>query len=105
MKFALYDKALTAGRIGIHFGNPVDPDINADGAVDLADFAILAANFNTPGTFEQGDINLDGLISMNDFVAWRQAFSAAPAAVPEPSASLLALFGVFGLVLRRRRSA
>lgn len=106
---ALYDKVLAAGRIGIHFGDSVDSDVNADGQLNLDDFAIIASNFNTPGTFEQGDVNLDGQVSMPDFVEWRKAFQSQPAgalaSVPEPSAFVLLMFGTLGFALRRRRCA
>ena len=42
-------------------------DIDGDGQVDLADLAILLANYNaSDAAFEQGDINLDGVVDLND---------------------------------------
>ena len=108
---ALYDRALTAGRIGVHAGTAdFSGDINGDGTVDLGDFMILSSNFNGPGAFEDGDINFDEQVNMADFTLWRTIFQgpaqrATAAAVPEPVAGVLAMFGLLVLpFLRRRRT-
>jgi hypothetical protein len=84
-----------------------DGDFNDDGALDLADFNILAANFLTGTTFEQGDMNLSGLVNLEDFVSFRIAFNAQQAgiAVPEPSGfAVVYLAGIVMVAYLRRRS-
>jgi hypothetical protein len=105
-EFALYDRALPAGRIAIHFGVDPSADINGDGTVDLNDFAILSGNFNTPGEFSDGDVNFDQMVNMTDFVLWRNLFlgqGAAAVPVPEPAAGSLIAIGVLTMLALRRR--
>ncbi len=102
---ALYNRALSAGRIGVHLGNEVSADLNGDGAVDFDDFLLISGNFNTAGT--EGDVDFDEFVGMSDFVIWRNQFDAAnagAAAVPEPTAGLLGILSLLGLPLFRRRS-
>lgn len=88
-------------------GGPlVEGDINLDGSVDLADFAIIRDNQGTGASFEEGDINFDGSVDLRDFLMWRRLFEAAPgaaeAAVPEPSTLMLAALAVLGMLMIRR---
>ena len=81
-------------------------DFNADGAIDLSDFNILADNFRVGTTFAEGDNNLDGRVDLQDFVELRALFNgpAVAVAVPEPSSFLLLLSSaVPWLVMCRRR--
>ena len=84
-------------------------DFNEDGAIDLADFQILASNFNTSGTsFADGDIIFDRRVDLRDFLEFRKVFLAAQgngvAAVPEPnSLAMISLAGGAFLLLMRRR--
>ncbi len=96
-------------------------DVNLDGSVNNFDFAILAPNFGLTGDYgenavnplyrENGDLNSDGTVDNFDFAALAGSFNqtyTAPlstevAAVPEPSSVLLALGGVVGLLIARRR--
>lgn len=91
---------------------PPPGDFNNDGTVDVADFQLLAENYNMDvdrGT--NGDINYSGHVDFKDFVSFRNAFSsgggAAAAAVPEPVAwflGLMALLSTLHLGRQRRRT-
>ncbi len=105
---ALFNAAL---NYALGFTEVSPGDFNSDGVVDLADFTILVENFHTTGaTFAQGDNNFSGTVDLADFLAFRKLFVAnnpAAAAVPEPSAWLLAILGFIGLTrcgVRGRRS-
>ena len=108
---ALYDTALSEERIKAHFDarDYVLGDFDGNGVVELADFAILADNFNQAGTHSNGDITFNGQVNLEDFSVFRRVFAAqgaaTAAAVPEPSSRLLVLCIAFALpVLRRRRA-
>jgi hypothetical protein len=92
-------------------------DANLDGAVNLADFNKLAANFGAVGSarWSQGDFNYDGDVNLLDFNLLAGQFgqsagaslspedwSALASAVPEPAALVLGLGAL--LPTRRRRS-
>ena len=86
-------------------------DFNFDESLDLLDFGILADNFNEPGQFTDGDINIDGVVNMTDFIEWYSLYRAqedpaGAAAVPEPAAGMLMLLGCIGLLgnSRKRRN-
>jgi len=82
-------------------------DFNSDTKMNLTDFGILAANFNKPGSFAEGDFDFNGQVNMDDFLGFRRAFIAqqagAAASIPEPSSMLLACLAIGGLALARRR--
>jgi hypothetical protein len=89
---------------------PLPGDANFDGAVNLADFNILAANFGAADRFwYQGDFNGDGRVNLQDFNLLAGHFgqnNATPgAAVPEPSSAALVSALVSPLLLARRRRA
>ncbi len=94
--------------------NTGDPgDFNADGQVDLADFLVMAGNFNESfsvvESFEKGDQTRDGIVDLADFLEARQIFNAAQqgtlASVPEPAGLTLALISVvITMVAVNRRS-
>lgn len=103
---ALYNRALSAGRIGVHLGNPVSADLNGDGAIDFADFLLISQNFNSASS--EGDVDFDDFVGMSDFVIWRNQFEGGAgeaSAVPEPSAGLLGIVCLVALPLIRRRRA
>jgi hypothetical protein len=81
-------------------------DFNDDGVIDMVDAQILADNFGTGSTFEQGDINRDFRVDLRDFVGFKEVFNslgATAAAVPEPSSlALLCLAGGALLTASRR---
>ena len=82
-------------------------DADLDGSVDATDLNRLALNWQQNNSdWSGGDFTTDGVVDSADLnalgVNWRQAIPMASAvSVPEPSASLLMLFGL-SLVRRRR---
>lgn len=69
-------------------------DANQDRTVGIADFAIVAANFNQPGVFTSGDFNYSGTVEIGDFAILAAKFNttldppslaAATAGVPRPA--------------------
>lgn len=84
-------------------------DATLDDAVNIADFSVLAANFNSGGgTWERGDFNRDGFVDIADFSTLAANFNTAapaggrPATVPEPAAAGAAL-AVAAIACRRAR--
>lgn len=68
-------------------------DANRDRIVNISDFAILAARFNLPGTFSQGNFNYAGNVDISDFAILASQFNKtlpAPADLPRPGGSALA---------------
>lgn len=49
-------------------------DTNGDNAIDLADAALLAANFNAPPPVPEADLNRDGWIDVHDLALLGNAF-------------------------------
>ncbi|HRK30687.1 MAG TPA: family 10 glycosylhydrolase [Tepidisphaeraceae bacterium] len=84
-------------------------DANLNGAVNLDDFTVLAANFGQTGKlWVQGDFTLDGTINLDDFTALAASFgqtlpgeAAARSSIPEPGG--LAIVAVLAAAARRRR--
>ena len=67
-------------------------DANGDGQVTAYDLNVIGLNWQLPGEWEDGDFTGDGFVDAADLNAlainWR---SSQPAAIPEPSAALLAI--------------
>ena len=85
---------------------PGDADLN--GSVEFSDFLMLSENFGTRGGWSQGDFDLSGEVQFADFLILTDNFATSSQtveSVPEPSAALLVVLGVFGLALRRKRVA
>jgi hypothetical protein len=80
-------------------------DFNFDGKVNGGDLAVWKSAL---GTSTAGDANSDGRTDGADFLIWQRqqgvvaASVSAVSAVPEPSAVVLAVAGVFGIAARRR---
>jgi len=89
-----------------------DADLDGDGDVDGADFLTWQRGLGLTGQTNKsmGDANGDQIVNGADLGIWRTQFGAPPAvgtasAVPEPTAALMALAGlVGGSLLRRRRT-
>lgn len=88
-------------------------DGNLNGLVEIGDFALLAASFNSPGRWYTGDFNFDGTINISDFALLAANFgfalpSTAPrnATVPEPANQLaIGCLLATPLAARRERSS
>jgi len=82
-------------------------DANGDGKVTIADFLALQNNFNQAGGWAEGDFNDDGQVTIADFLILQNNWgfgTAGAGAVPTiPEPITLALFGLGGLALIRRR--
>ena len=102
---------LSALHIEEGTGGTKPGDFNMDSDVNQEDFDILLSNFHrTDATFANGDINLDGTISLHDYAQLRLILEAdgTPGlqSVPEPAGPGYALIAIFSLVsaLRWRRT-
>lgn len=87
-----YRLSASAGDIADPFGNSLTQPLNfdffvlagdasRDRRVDLADFSILASNYNAPGVFSDGDFDYSGSVGIGDFaiLAGRYNSGLAPA--------------------------
>jgi hypothetical protein len=80
----------------------LESDFDEDGFVDAADLATWTTNFGTASGAEKssGDADADGDVDGLDFLVWQRqntlgsAAQVAGAAMPEPGALGLALFGI-----------
>jgi hypothetical protein len=84
-------------------------DANLDFRVDIADFSALAATFNAPAGWRNGDFDYDGTAGIADFsllaTRFNQAFPASSRAplVPEPAFATFLIAGAPPLLRRRKR--
>ncbi len=90
-------------------------DANGDLVVNIADFGLLAGNFNQPGTWETGDFNGDGITNINDFGllaanfngdfnAFTSAAESFGITIPEPGTVMLIICGLMGIGGSQRRN-
>jgi hypothetical protein len=88
-----------------------DGDFDGDGDVDGADFVAWQTTFPRPPTIDpeqggdgDGDTDVDGA----DFVVWQTNFPYVPgpgsSPVPEPSAAVIAIVGLLGVAVWRKRN-
>jgi hypothetical protein len=69
-------------------------DADMSGAVDIADFARVAANFNRPAdAWTDGDYNYDGMTDIADFSAVAANFNQSATAARPPGSTVTDLFG------------
>jgi hypothetical protein len=88
-------------------------DFNGDGAVNVADLAVLQANFGAMGlqidSMAFGDADRDRDVDGHDLLLWQERLGqlAGTTVTPEPSAATLALLAMLGSaaqISRHRRS-
>jgi len=66
------------------YEHSITGDLNLDGTVSIADFITLASNFNkTNATWADGDLNGDGIVSISDFIDLASHFNQS---ISSPSA-------------------
>ena len=88
-------------------------DLDGDGEVAFADFLVLSGNFGMDNAaapeYTSGNIDLENGVDFADFLVLSANFGQTPAgsaaAVPEPSAGLLASLAVLAVAAFRRRRA
>ncbi|MEM7313001.1 MAG: PEP-CTERM sorting domain-containing protein, partial [Planctomycetota bacterium] len=82
-------------------------DANLDGSVDVSDFNLWNTNkFTATAAWSGADFNADGFVDVSDFNTWNaNKFQSAdsPAAVPEPTGTVLLLFGIAAMAFYRRK--
>jgi hypothetical protein len=59
-------------------------DVNLDGTVSIADFLDLATNFNIGSTWATGDLNYDGNVTIADFLDLASNFGRSYSGLTEP---------------------
>lgn len=77
-------------------------DFNSDGDVDQGDLKTWQDNF---GSSAAGDANLNGLTDGDDYLIWQRQYTGAEgiATIPEPSSLATLLSGLTALLLIRKR--
>lgn len=97
----------TTGALGVNLLG----DYNGNGVVDAADYVVYRATLGSSGTALAADGNGNGVIGAGDYDVFRSNFGhqagsgagVASAAVPEPSAIVLGMVGVFVFLGGARR--
>jgi hypothetical protein len=100
-----------AGSVNVPPPGASPADFTGDGSVNGADLAAWRTGFGTSvgATMMQGNADGDGDVDAADFLVWQQELGGSPviastAAVPEPTAGILATSAALGAAsLRRRR--
>ena len=86
-------------------------DVDGMNGVTIDDFIIIRDNFfDMVATREEGDLNLDGIVDIDDFDQWKDNFPGDTAAfasqlfssTPEPASLMLLAFGGLFLSARQR---
>ena len=84
---------------------PIPGDADLDGKVDVFDLAILGNHYNLPGPWdwEHADFTGDGLVDVFDLGILGNNYGNAGAGQPVPEPAALALLGLGGMALLRRK--
>ena len=77
-------------------------DVNLDFYVDEADLAILEAHLGQSGTWDQGDLDYNGIVNSLDRDLWQANDGYVSWIIPEPATLVLLAAGCLGLRRRRR---
>jgi hypothetical protein len=109
---ATIDRSLISGVIITELTSGLTGDFNNDGVVDAADYTVWRDNLGAP-TDDPLNGNGDGQagVTGGDYIVWRNNFGATNmaavssnnAAVPEPSAIVLIIFGLSIVLATRMR--
>jgi hypothetical protein len=100
--------------LGPEAGLPEPGDVDGLNGVDLADLAIIAANFRQSGPRSEGDLTGNGFIDLFDFREWKANYPGANSGlgfggltgfVPEPASGVVAMLGLLSAAFLRRRTA
>src|SRR5690606_26407166 len=113
---ALYDRALTADEIALHFlaATRLAGDFNDDGQVDAADYTVWRNSFGEElDPLTRADADGDGVVTALDYLVWKAHYGRHTGEgallahqVPEPGALAVAVAMVsLAALSRRRRSA
>jgi hypothetical protein len=84
----------------------VTGDADLNGIVNIGDFSLLAANFNTTSVWSGGDFNYSGTTDITDFALLASNFNTSlpiglpRVSVPEPAVVVLA--AILAAIRRRR---
>lgn len=83
-------------------------DANLDHAVNISDFALLAASFNQPSSWSRGDFNYDQVTNISDFALLASNFNLlVPVDVPRgtavPEPGVFGSLAAFCAAMTRRR--
>lgn len=104
--------AVTYGANDVFAQAALPGDANLDGSVNINDFAIMASNFNTAGSWVDGSFDGNALINISDFALLAGNFNVSvPAdlprggAVPEPGVASLLATSLLAATRRRRGQA
>lgn len=93
----------------ISLAGTIEGDADLNGMVEFADFLSLSAKFGQAGGWADGDFDGSADVQFADFLQLSSNFGktagvvAAAESVPEPSAGMLAAFGLLGILAMRRR--
>jgi|GEM_PF-2768306 len=90
-------------------------DVDGNGELEFADFLIISNSFGQEvANHTEGDVDCDGVVAFSDFLEFSISFGLATgvwdgdpiaaASVPEPNGSLIALLGIVGMLLTRKRA-
>lgn len=97
-----------AGSVNLGGGTLIPGDFTGDGVVNGADLTRWRNNFGATGapTVAQGNADADGDVDGRDFLIWqRNVGNTSVAAIPEPTAALLAAFAVIAAVVKARSAS